>query len=303
MILLIYQHGATRAPRRLGHVQSRPGQRVAVFEARLWRRRPSGTGISVSKGPTILASLFGRRGQRGTAPSLPDAVRVYAVADIHGRLDCLNDMMTRIDADVPFDGDDHLVFLGDYIDRGPDSARVIDRLIQIGDQRPSVSFLLGNHEETLLKVLKGSRTAAGLFDKIGGRETLLSYGVDAAAYNDMDLSDMIDAAQTLVPAYHVSFLETCIDRLSIGDYRFVHAGVRPRVAFDDQKPSDLRWIRTEFLDHPRPFDGFIVHGHTVVDDIDERLHRLNLDTGAYASGRLSAVVLEQSQRRFIQTAL
>lgn len=242
----------------------------------------------------MISRLFSRR----TESRLPDGLRVYAIGDIHGRLDLLDALIDRIEADdaARGDADTQLIFLGDLIDRGPNSAQVVERSRQLAIGGRRCSFLLGNHEEVFLQALAGDVKALAFFTKIGGRETILSYGIDAQTYRDSDYHDLLTMLQVRVPPAHVDFLNSFEDLLIIGDYAFVHAGIRPHRPLDGQKASDLRWIRGDFLDHRGPLEKIIVHGHTVSADIEERSNRIGLDTGAYASGILSAMGFEAGDR-------
>lgn len=248
----------------------------------------------------VFSKLF--RKAAPPAPRVPDDSIVYAIGDIHGRLDCLEDLLARIDAD-PGRGDRRvtLVFLGDLIDRGPDSRGVVDRIMALCGASPHVHCLCGNHEELLLEAAAGARQALGIFHRAGGRETLLSYGVDEEAYDREDLNGLQHLIGDHVPAAHLDFLRTLPDKIVIGDYVLVHAGIRPGVALEAQKSSDLRWIRAPFLDHSGRFERFVIHGHTVTEEPDIRANRIGIDTGAYRTGRLTALVLEGDSRRFLTT--
>lgn len=249
----------------------------------------------------VFSKLFRRPAT--PAPRVPDDIVVYAIGDVHGRLDCLDELLAQIDADAAGNGRRRvLVFLGDLIDRGPDSRGVVERVKALCADADA-HCLCGNHEELLLSAAEGGRQALGVFARVGGRETLLSYGVDDAAYEREDLKGVQRLIAEHVPADHLAFLRGLPDKLVIGDYAFVHAGVRPGVPIDAQKASDLRWIRSPFLEHVGRYDRFVVHGHTVSDQADIRANRIGIDTGAYRSGRLTALVLERDTRRFLATAL
>ncbi|KQM58834.1 MULTISPECIES: metallophosphoesterase family protein [unclassified Sphingomonas] len=249
----------------------------------------------------VFSKLFRRTA--APAPRIADGHIVYAIGDIHGRLDCLEDLLARIDAD-PGRGDRRvtLVFLGDLIDRGPDSRGVVERVMALCAASDDVHCLFGNHEELLLEAAEGARQALGIFNRAGGRETLLSYGVDDATYEREDLKGVQRLIREHVPADHLTFLRSLPDKIVIGDYVMVHAGLRPGVALEDQKASDLRWIRAPFLDHGGRFERFVIHGHTVTDEPDVRANRIGIDTGAYRTGRLTALVLEGDSRRYLTTA-
>jgi serine/threonine protein phosphatase 1 len=195
------------------------------------------------------------------------------------------------------------IFLGDLIDRGPDSAAVVARLMALSLGETPVRVLLGNHEEVMLVAMSGDRSALAMFERIGGRATMSSYGIDLNAYDAMTIDERIVALGRAIPEEHRAFLSGLQDFVVLGDYRFVHAGVRPGIELQRQKTSDLRWIRAGFLDHDAPFDGMIVHGHTVTDEVDRRSNRIGIDTGAYRSGRLTCLVLEGAKQRVLQTRL
>lgn len=235
---------------------------------------------------------------------VPDGVRVYAIGDIHGRHDLLTELLVKIDADDKARGsaDTQIVFLGDLVDRGPDSAGVIDIAMGLRGQGRKVRYLMGNHEEVFLKACR-ERDIKTLrfFLKIGGDATLQSYPITRAEYMGLDLEELADRLATLVPEEHLAFLEGFEDMIVIGDYAFVHAGIRPGIPLDQQRKSDLRWIREEFVGQRGDLEKVIVYGHTIYGDVDERGSRIGIDTGAYASGKLTAIGLEADQRWYLQT--
>lgn len=235
--------------------------------------------------------------------TLPNGQRVYAVGDIHGRLDLLDDLLARIDADDARRGaaQTTLIFLGDLVDRGPDSAGVVERLRLLGESGRPVRFLAGNHEEVFLSALDGDSKALKLFCRIGGRETVLSYGVDDTAYEAMDYAELADALGRIVPDAHRRFLAGFEDAITLGDYFFVHAGVRPDRSLDNQRTTDLRWIRDTFLDYRGRLDKRVVHGHSIAPEVEFRPHRIGIDTGAYVTGRLTALGLEGGEQWLLQT--
>ena len=247
--------------------------------------------------------LKARRASAPPAAAIPPGERVYAVGDIHGCADLLDDLLARIEADNAARGPARtiLIFLGDLVDRGPASAAVIERLYQLAAARPDTHFLLGNHEEVFLESLKGEPKALRMFCRIGGRETIMSYGVAAADYDRMDFEELHAAMCDKVPEAHQTFLGRFEDMVVIGDYVFVHAGIRPGTELDMQRPSDLRWIRNPFLNHDRPMEKIVVHGHTISQDLDVQPHRIGVDTGAYDTGRLTALGLEGTERWTVQT--
>jgi serine/threonine protein phosphatase 1 len=236
------------------------------------------------------------------APSIPPGRRIYAVGDIHGRLDLLDRLLAMIDGDDAARGGpaSELIFLGDLVDRGPDSRGVVERLMDLGDERPA-RFLMGNHEEVFLRALEGDIKALRFLIRIGGRETLLSYGISEEDYRTLDFGGLMEAFQAAVPASHIAFLAGFEHWIEAGDYLFVHAGLRPGVLLEEQKTADLRWIRDDFLKHRASFGKMVVHGHSITDEIDERGNRIGIDTGAFASGKLTAIALEGDERWYLST--
>lgn len=240
-------------------------------------------------------------------PSVPEGERIYAIGDIHGRIDLLDALLARIDTDVaapslsPTDGRtviSRLVFLGDYVDRGPDSAGVVDRLVGLGQRDPAPVFIKGNHEAALLEFLHAPERHDAWLDW-GGDETLRSYGIDpSAARPAADLARDLRAA---MPAPHASFYRDLRASYELGDYFFVHAGVKPGVPLDAQDEKDLLWIRGEFHTTPasaRP-SKTIVHGHHPTRKPVDVGWRIGVDTGAVWTGVLTALVLQGTSRRFL----
>lgn len=235
-------------------------------------------------------------------PSVPEGQRLYAIGDIHGRDDLLAQLLDKIMQDdaARHIADQQLIFLGDLIDRGLESAAVVERAMATATALPNTRLLMGNHEEVFLKALKGDEKAMRFFCRIGGRETILSYGMSEQTYNHLDYAELIAETNRIVPETHRRFLESFENMVVVGDYAFVHAGIRPEVPLEEQKPSDLRWIRDQFLDFTAPHARIIVHGHSISPSIEERPNRIGLDTGAYTSGRLSAMGFEGSKRWAIE---
>lgn len=232
-------------------------------------------------------------------PTVPEGERVYAIGDIHGRLDLFEELVALIEEDDTARGPARttIVLLGDLVDRGPDSAGVIDAAIALAARR-NVRAIAGNHEEMLLSGFK-RREVLRAFITYGGRETLLSYGLDREVYNEATLDDLQAMLPSLVPDHHLAFLRSMEDQVRIGDYLFVHAGIRPGVDLEFQRQSDLRWIRSEFLEDRRDHGVMVVHGHTISDAVDERPNRIGIDTGAFMSGMLTAIGLEGSTRWYL----
>lgn len=249
----------------------------------------------------MLKSLFRKK----PSPAVPVGTRIYAIGDIHGRYDLFEQLLALIASDEdsrPSVTTTSLILLGDLIDRGPDSAKVVDRAITLFNERPDVTVLKGNHEEILLNAADGDRRSLALFDRVGGRETLISYGVDSRQYDEANLHELADIIRRAVPQDHFAFLDAAIDIRRIGDYAFVHAGIKPGVALSEQIPDHLRWIRDAFLSSRVKHEAVIVHGHTITDDVELLPNRIGIDTGAYRSGRLSALGLEGKDQWILQTA-
>ncbi len=235
---------------------------------------------------------------------IPEGQRVYAIGDIHGRNDLLQQLLAKIDADDQARGpaDTSLILLGDLMDRGPDSAGVIDTAMALRASGGKVRFLMGNHEEVFLQACrKNDPKVTRFFLRIGGEATVLSYPITRAEYLTLDMEQLAARLHALIPQEHLDFIASFEDQIVIGDYVFVHAGIRPDVPLNQQKKSDLRWIRDDFLEHRGDLEKVVVYGHTIFDDVDERGSRIGIDTGAYASGRLTAIALEGGDRWYLQT--
>jgi serine/threonine protein phosphatase 1 len=250
----------------------------------------------------VLKTLFSRKAPVLPPRSVAAGQRIYAIGDIHGRRDCLDALLAKIEADDAAHAPPRttLVFLGDLVDRGPDSRGVVARLNELRGQRECV-FLMGNHEEVFVDAWEGDEPALRLFHRIGGRETLLSYGVTAADYDRADFAELCALMAAHVPVEDIAFLRSFRDTWRSGDYLFVHAGIKPGVPIEEQRPADMRWIRDRFLDDPRDHGVTVVHGHSITPEVEDLPNRIGIDTGAYASGRLTAVVLDGSERRFLSS--
>lgn len=235
---------------------------------------------------------------------VPDGVRVYAIGDIHGRNDLLQALLGQIEADDAARGaaDTVIVFLGDLMDRGPDSAGVVETAMALRDAGRKVRFLMGNHEEVFVRACrKADPKVTRFFLRIGGEATVLSYPITRAEYIGLDMAQLSERLASLVPETHLEFVEGFEDQIVIGDYAFVHAGIRPGVPLSEQTASDLRWIREEFVEQRGDLEKVVVYGHTIYDEIEERGSRIGIDTGAYASGKLTALALEGGERWYLQT--
>lgn len=235
---------------------------------------------------------------------VPDGMRVYAIGDVHGRADLLHELLLKIEDDSLARGatDTHIIFLGDLIDRGPDSAGVIETAMALRAAGRKVRFLMGNHEEVFLRACrKNDAKITRFFIRIGGEATVLSYPITRAEYMALDMHELSERLRTLVPQSHLEFIDSFEDQIVIGDYAFVHAGIRPGVPLAEQKPSDLRWIREEFVEHRGDLEKVVIYGHTIYDKVEERGSRIGIDTGAYASAELTAIGLECGERWYLQT--
>ena len=221
------------------------------------------------------------------------------IGDIHGRLDLLERAITAIRRDTETHGADALtVTLGDYIDRGPSSCGVIERLAENPFPTPYVA-LKGNHEALLESFL--ADPAVGMhWRRLGGGETLQSYGVSVRRLIVGKTNEQAaDRLRAVLPARHVKFLQSLKMSFSYGRYFFCHAGVRPGVPLEQQRDEDLLWIRGEFLSSSMDFGKIVVHGHTPVREPEVLPNRINLDTGAFATGQLTCVALDESGHRFL----
>jgi serine/threonine protein phosphatase 1 len=238
------------------------------------------------------------------SPAAPAGSRLYAVGDIHGRADLLESLLEQIAADAARQPEaaKRLIFLGDYVDRGPASSAVIDLVLHAALPGVEVVPLMGNHEEMMLRFLEDIAVGRTWMMN-GGDATLRSYGVDPPGMFS-GTSVLREAQQHFadrLPARHLSFLEGLAITHTEGDYLFVHAGVRPGVPLDRQHTEDLLWIRDEFLDSERDFGKIVVHGHSISLDPEFRPNRIGIDTGAYRSGQLTCLVLEGTERRLLTT--
>ena len=280
---MLAEHGWAISPRRQAH-----------FIERLLAKA-----MTTGKRPGWLDSFLGKA---RLPPKVPDGTRVYAVGDIHGRLDLLERLLCQIEAhaaEVP--RRNTLIFLGDYVDRGPRSKDVIDRLMALRLPDWEIVFLRGNHEQMVLDFVDD----AGLYRvwrSFGSADTLLSYGVKPPSFdNDDALADARAEFVRKCPVQHSEFLRGLKYRHMAGDYMFVPAGVRPGVAIDRQSPEDLMWIRDEFLLSDNRLEKVVVHGHTPTERPVRRSNRIGIDTGAYATDCLTAVILDGEQCTFVST--
>jgi serine/threonine protein phosphatase 1 len=248
------------------------------------------------------------RTSRWRNATVPGGLRIYAVGDIHGRADLLDAMIALIERNNAErdKARTHVIFLGDYIDRGPNSSGVIDRLLHGIPPQLEPLFLKGNHEDFLLEFLSDPLVGP-IWLQNGGDATLASYGVQQGGFERNFLLKVsyfsklaLEFAEKLPPD-HRAFYESLNLYFRFQDYFFVHAGIRPGVPLDRQSEEDLLWIRNEFLQWPHDFGAVVVHGHTPVAWPEDLENRIGIDTYAFQTGRLTAVGLEGSERWFLST--
>lgn len=230
---------------------------------------------------------------------VPDGGRAYAIGDVHGRCDLFDALIEAVELDNASRTPARTTFvlLGDLIDRGPDSYGVLT-VAREWQRIRDVHILLGNHEEMLLESLDNIDVFKQ-FIRFGGKETLLSFGISEHAYTEAGWEELHAMMRAAIPERILEFIRTFEDQVQLGDYLFVHAGISPAVGLDAQKRSDLRWIREPFLSHEGWHGAVVVHGHTISDNPEVRENRIGIDTGAYASGVLTALGLEGDRRWLI----
>lgn len=242
----------------------------------------------------------------GNNPSPSPGTRLYAIGDIHGRHDLLVRLLDRIEADAEQAGStsNRLIYLGDYVDRGPHSAQVIDHITRYSPAGFERVALLGNHEQAVLDFLvKGTPSWDWL--KYGGGATLLSYGVipPRDPGNPRHVAEARDALRAAMPAHHLEFLTNLVPFWRDGDFFLAHAGIMPGIDLDQQSVHDLIWVREPFLSSMADHGACIVHGHTISETITYRHNRIGLDTGAFHTGILSALVADGGEISFLQASL
>ena len=235
-------------------------------------------------------------------PSIPPGYLAYAVGDVHGRIDLLDELLGRIEVNRQSRGRAKavIIFLGDLIDRGPASAQVIERLRTYAPPQARLVFIIGNHEEVLIRLLRGESQYLQDWLRFGGAECAKSYGIKLASLKG-NAERAVQILRDKIPVEHQDFLQNFVDTFRIGKYLFVHAGIRPGVKLAEQNQTDLRWIRDPFLKNEGDYGFLVVHGHTIGDEVQIRDNRIGLDTGAYYSGVLTAMGLEGRDRWFLQT--
>ncbi|MHA7819279.1 MAG: metallophosphoesterase family protein [Erythrobacter sp.] len=235
-------------------------------------------------------------------PKVPEGTRWYVIGDIHGRRDLFEAMIDAIEADDQqrSSAESHVVLLGDLVDRGPDSAGVVKKARKWQKKR-SVRILAGNHEEMMLGAFEKPEVLRH-FLKHGGRETILSYGLSKKQFNSMTLDELFEMLPSLISQSERDYIADFEEIIIAGDYLFVHAGIDPNLPLDQQNRRDMLWIRDRFLNHEGPLDKVVVHGHTIFERVMDCGNRIGIDTGAFRSGVLTALVLEADQRRVIQVS-
>jgi serine/threonine protein phosphatase 1 len=253
----------------------------------------------------MLARFFRSTPAAPSAAAVPEGTRVYAIGDVHGRLDLLQDLHEQVRyhaREYPI-GRAVVVHIGDYIDRGYQSRQTVDYLL--GSPLPGFDMvnLLGNHERTLLEFLDDISVGPGWL-RYGGRETLFSYGIawDRDLASDEECLLRIQGElRCKLPEDHRRFFSALPLTHQEGDYLFVHAGVKPGIPLERQASDDLLWIRDEFLNSTADHGKVVVHGHSISESPVLRPNRVGIDTGAFATGRLTCLVLQGNERTFLST--
>lgn len=239
--------------------------------------------------------------QAGSAQTPPD-MRIYAVGDIHGRDDLLAELHEMIVADADrFEGEKLIVYLGDYIDRGPASMQVIERLLDHPPLDFESVFLLGNHEQALLDFLVDAKAMAAWMNW-GGKETLSSYGITLPPTIYLEHMELLAGQlKEKLPDRHIQFYQSLQSSYALGNYYFVHAGIRPGIPLQKQELGDQLWIREEFTRSQQQHEAIIVHGHSITTNAELLANRIGIDTGAFHTGVLTALVLEGESQSLLQT--
>jgi serine/threonine protein phosphatase 1 len=238
-------------------------------------------------------------------PSTDPGDRVYAVGDVHGRFDLLQLLLDRIGehaAALPPSESLHILFLGDIVDRGPQSFQVMETLHRLETGSDGVVVLLGNHEEAMLQALDGKTDVLRDWMKVGGAATVRSFGLEPFHRGD-DAGDYLRRLRAAVPREWVAWLRRLPLTARSGDYLFCHAGIRPGVALRRQTRNDLLWIREDFLGDTRDHGAVIVHGHSVEPQVALRANRIGIDTGAYKTGELTALYLEGDKQEVLSATI
>lgn len=236
-------------------------------------------------------------------PSGKPGARAYAIGDIHGCLEQAERLLALIEADNAerADAETYVVFLGDLIDRGPDSKGVIELAMNFPYEFAKPLFIMGNHEEMMVRGLMGEPELLSGWLEHGGFACAESYGVPRSHLQGQDAEAMEHILRSAIPRSHALFLKDFLEYVQFGDYVFTHAGIRPGVPLAEQSARELRWIRDPFLEYEGDHGVVVVHGHTVSDEVVVKSNRIGLDTGVYKSGRLSAICIENTHTSFVAT--
>ncbi len=241
--------------------------------------------------------MFSTKASRKWKPRGKEGERVYAIGDIHG---CLNETKVLLDAiktdnDYRDDAQTHLIFLGDLIDRGPNSRGVIELLMQFPYRFATPLFIKGNHEEMMVRGLMQDADVLPSWLRYGGYACAESYGISMQELAGRSPDELLRILRSAIPKKHVEFIDGFLDYVQFGDFLFTHAGIRPGVSLENQNSRELRWIREPFLSFEGDHGFVVVHGHTVSEEIESKHNRIGIDTGAYVSGHLSAVCIDEFQ--------
>lgn len=229
--------------------------------------------------------------------------RVYAIGDIHGCLKETKELLQRIKTDNDYrdESKTFLVFLGDLVDRGPDSKGVIEYLMDLPYDFAEPLFIMGNHEEMMVRALSGEPELLPDWLEYGGLSCVESYGVPQSRLLGCEPQAIEFVLNSIIPQSHLDFLRGFLETVQFGDYLFTHAGIRPDVPLDEQSAREMRWIREPFLNHSGDHGVVVVHGHTITEQVDIRRNRIGLDTGAYKTGRLSAICIDEERVSYLST--
>lgn len=239
----------------------------------------------------------------GKLPATDAGERIYAIGDVHGRLDLLRDLLKRVEehhAALPPAAATHVILLGDLVDRGPDAAGVLKTMFEVQQRSDRIIVLKGNHEDAMVRAVDGEPGMIGIWKKIGGLATVRSFGFDEALIEG-DPGRLIAALRAKLGRPMLDWLRNLPLTAQSGDYLFCHAGIRPGVPLKRQQRTDLLWIREDFLGDARDHGAVIVHGHSIATEVETRDNRIGIDTGAYRTGVLTALYLEGTERDIIAT--
>ncbi len=250
---------------------------------------------------SLAGFLFGNK--EFPIPSIPEGSRLYCIGDIHGRHDLLIQILDRIRQDLEsYSGRVIIVYLGDFIDRGMNTREVVDTLIKSSWEGVEYVYLRGNHEQSLLSFLQDASVGKPWFS-FGGNATLASYGVHFPKIPTRleELLSIQIELRNQIPFSHLEFFKNTTYCYECGSYFFVHAGIRPGYPLSRQRPEDIMWIREEFLSSKKRFEKVVVHGHTIVSEPEVLPNRIGIDTGAYATGKLTCLILEGDKQMLMQT--